>query len=60
MKFRNVQKSLDAMFKLKKFFYLDEAIRWDVRSVEEQNEYYGPIDGVCPVDHPDTYYILMR
>jgi len=33
---------------------------FDVRSVAERDKYYGPIDGVCPVDYPDTYYILTR
>lgn len=32
----------------------------DNRTEQEKNEFYGPIDGVKPVDYPDTYQILMR
>ncbi|XP_011859467.1 PREDICTED: uncharacterized protein LOC105556962 [Vollenhovia emeryi] len=30
------------------------------RSVEEDNEYYGPIDGARPQDHSDTYWMLLQ
>ncbi|XP_024867449.1 uncharacterized protein LOC112451801, partial [Temnothorax curvispinosus] len=33
----------------------------DNRSEEEKNEYYGPIDGVRPIDYREgTYQIFMR
>ena len=28
-------------------------------SEEEQNEYYGPIDGICPEDYIQTYKELL-
>lgn len=30
----------------------------DERSQKEQDEYYGPIDGVRPLDWPETYLVL--
>lgn len=32
----------------------------DDRSLKEKNQYYGLIDGVRPIDHQDTYYVLNK